>query len=102
MSTSLPNREDAERNDEYDRPVKRENVLLQDNPADTLDYCAAVLTFLNMADHDRAATPAEPYFFGRSLCMWQVVEALRVESTRVLTRKELALFNTAPDQGTLQ
>lgn len=58
--------------------------LINDNPADTLNYCAAVLEFVAGSRDDGA--PTINYDFGRYLVLLSVSDALRYESSRVGVR----------------
>jgi hypothetical protein len=57
------------------------NPLIDENPADSLNHCAAVLDYLGESEEDYE--PSENYLFGRQLILRTVVEALRYESARV-------------------
>lgn len=59
----------------------RNPLVNQDNPGDTLSFCAAVLEYIGESTDDGA--PTDNYDFGRYLVLRTVTEALRYESDRV-------------------
>ncbi|MGD2137349.1 MAG: hypothetical protein PVJ66_03520 [Gammaproteobacteria bacterium] len=70
---------------EYENP-EGINPLIADNPKDTMDRVASVLTYLSVLQHDSEGVPVEgawdKWRHGRSLIYQTMIHALIVQSTK--------------------